>query len=806
MTHQPALPRSRPTVHPTTRFHPPGMGVLPHPMRHTAQTHPQHPAPARPNSPARRRRRHTLLAGMLAGILTGILAGGVALSGTPARAQTTTATQGSADTPKTAFLINAFTQPPVLPAPAALQADGAAFALPDTIAIDWLSPRTPALDQALARFRRRLDILAGHPLTWTDASGDTHGFTLHIGYDQNAPFPGPAMHEGYRLNVTPDGITLNAQEPVGVLRGLATVLQLVRQGADTTLVTQARVQDAPRFGWRGLMLDVSRHFMSIPALMRQLDAMEIVKLNVLHIHFSDGAAFRVQSRRYPLLQTLSSHGQFYTQDQIRDLVAQAAARGIRIVPEFDTPGHTFALLQAYPRYAAILPLNTTDRAEINRAAMDPTRPETLAFVNALYAEMAGLFPDPVFHIGGDEVVARQWLQAPGIVAYMKRHNIATPAGLQATFTRQVARALHTHGKTVMGWDEVLGADTPPDTIIESWRGPAHTAQATQQGHPTVVSGPYYLDRLLPAQAYYETDPFDTRKDASEAQAAAQTTGPGGTIATPAQDKADEAPVPPLTDEQKSHVLGAETALWAEVVSEDMLDARLWPRAAALAERFWSAPARCDSATLAPRLAILRDTLNVLGLQATAGPARMLQRLAPGQTASAAVLLDVVSPVRNYAHNHEFLQIRHKQQATLQTLGTPADIANPDSFTADMFNAEAAAYAQSMLELKPDLERSLTLWANNDTAFLRDAAHNPALAVAIPASARLAALARAGLAALGIGRTPGWRESARETLENARTEIAASSSIHVVTTATQPPGDLIQRLVPGVALLVEQAER
>ncbi|MBO1323566.1 beta-N-acetylhexosaminidase [Acetobacter sp. TBRC 12305] len=730
----------------------------------------------------------------------------VAGAGTQAHAQSTAPTPENTDAPKTAFLINSFTQPSPLPAPAVLHADGASFTLADNIAIDWLSPQTPALAQAVARFEHRLETLAGRPLTFTQAARDTPGFTLHIGYEKNAPFPSPAMREGYKLRVAPDGITLNAQEPVGVLRGLVTVLQLVRQGSDGPIMAQASVEDAPRFAWRGLMLDVSRHFMSMPALLRQLDAMELVKLDVLHIHFSDGAAFRVQSRRYPLLQDIGSHGQFYTQDQIRDLVAQAALRGIRIVPEFDTPGHTFALLQAYPRYAAILPLNTTDRAEINRAALDPTKPETLAFVNALYTEMAALFPDPVFHIGGDEVVARQWLQAPAIVAYMKSHALATPADLQAAFTRQVARFLHAHGKTVMGWDEVLAADTPPDTIIESWRGPAHTAQATQQGHPTVVSGPYYLDRLLPAQAYYDTDPFDTRKDASEAQAAAQTTGPGGTIAAPPPDKADDAPVSPLSDEQKSHVLGAETALWAEVVSEDMLDARLWPRAAALAERFWSAPARCESATLAPRLAILRDELDVLGLHAASGPARMLARLAPGQTEAAAVLFDVVSPVRNYAHNHEFLQIRHKQQAMLQALGTPADIASPDSFTADAFNAEAAAYTQGMMELKPDLERSLTLWANNDAAFMRDAAHNPALAEAIPASAELAALARAGLAALGVERTPGWRENARETLDHARAEIAASASIHVVTNATQPPGDLIQRIVPGVAQLVEQAER
>ncbi|GAN70923.1 hypothetical protein ASY01nite_18030 [Acetobacter syzygii] len=708
-----------------------------------------------------------------------------------------------------AFARNQVQPPLVMPAPAILQTTGAAFALPSSLTVQWSTAPTPLLLRAAERLRIRLSTLAGQQITFANTPPTQGGLVLHIQLAKDPAFPGPAMQEGYRLDVAPSGITLTAQGPAGALHGMTSLSQLVRQELDGPVLAQAHMEDMPRFAWRGLMLDTSRHFMPLPDLLRQLDAMEMVKLNVLHIHLSDGAAFRVESKRFPRLHKIGSHGQYYTQEQIHQLVREAADRGIRVVPEFDTPGHSYAMLLAYPRYAANLPLNTTDRAEINRAALDPTNPATPGFVSAVYAEMAALFPDPVFHIGGDEVVARQWTQSPHIAAYMKQHHIASVAALQADYTRRVAHALRQQGKTIMGWDEVQEADIPPDTIIESWRGPAHTAQATAAGHPTVVSGPYYLDRLLPASAYYTTDPLDTRKDAAEAQAAAQTTGPTppDTPTTPppaVADKPADAPLPPLTNEQKSHVMGAEAALWTEVVSPEMLDARLWPRTAALAERFWSPAAQCNAATLYPRLAIMEDRLDLLGLNARTNTRHMLERLAPGQTEAASRLFSVVSPVRNYAHNHEFLQIRHKQTATLQPLGTPADIASPDSFEAENFNALAQAFMSGHTELRPELERLLTLWANNNSAFEHAAAHNAALTPAMAASAQLARLARAGLAALGTAHTLNWRENAREALNDAKRGIAASASIHVVTNTPQPAGDLIQRIVPGVEILLDQA--
>lgn len=692
--------------------------------------------------------------------------------------------------------------PVVLPAPAHMQATGTSIPLPTHISLQWSTPPTALLHTAVQRFGHRLTLLAGTPVQLDNTTAGHKPFPLSISYTPETPFPSPTMAEGYALDVSPSGITLRAQGPAGVLHGLATLLQLVGHDGGKPYLHPAHIEDTPRFAWRGLLIDTSRHFMPLPLLLRQLDAMEMVKLNVLHLHLSDGSAFRVESLRFPRLQQVGSHGQYYTQDQIHQLVQAAAERGIRLVPEFDTPGHTLAIQEAYPSLAPALPLNTTDRAETNRAALDPTKPATITFVNQLYAEMAALFPDPVFHIGGDEVVARTWLSVPHIQSYMHAHHMATAAELQSAFTRQIIPPLTASGKTVMAWDEVLSGQTPPQTIIESWRGPANTVKATDQGHPTVIAGPYYLDILLPTRAYYETDLFAPRKNAVQQQAAALDLG---SAAPPQPDSPQDAPAPDLTGAEKSRILGAEAALWSEIVLPDMLTPRLWPRMAALAEQFWSTPAHCQPATLADRLAIMQARLDTLGLGRANDQEHLLEQLAPGQANTIRTLLDALAPVRNYAHNHEFLAIRHKQPVMEQTFGTLADAADPDSPSASTFNTAALAYAAGNTTLRPDLLRMLHQWADNDKAIQSIAAHNPALAPALPASALLAQLARGGLAALGVQAQPGWQQAAHAALEQARTQIAASATIHGVTDTPQPPADLIQRIVPGITALVSLAE-
>ena len=222
------------------------------------------------------------------------------------------------------------------------------LAVPGRFALAWTGCREPMLDRAAERFQRDLGRLtgvetfaaAGPRLEIACAAADPGALTLKA-------------REAYRLQVTAQGVTLQADGPVGVLRGLATLRQLLETGPDgSASLPLVAIDDAPRFPWRGVMIDTARHFMSVETIKRQIDAMEQVKLNVLHLHLSDNEAFRVESRRYPRLHEVAGHGQFYTQGQIRELVAYAADRGVRVAPEFDVPGHARAMTLAYPQLAS----------------------------------------------------------------------------------------------------------------------------------------------------------------------------------------------------------------------------------------------------------------------------------------------------------------------------------------------------------------------------------------------------------------------------------------------------------------------
>ncbi|KXV31956.1 beta-N-acetylhexosaminidase, partial [Gluconobacter oxydans] len=323
----------------------------------------------------------------------------------------------------------------LLPVPQTVSVSNGVASIGGGIQVVWDTRPSPLLLRAVARFTTRLTAIAGPAGRWAP-------YVLHISAGQDRTYLSVDEKERYALTTSATGARLEAEGPAGVIHGLATLLQLVRVTPQGALVERVHVEDAPRFAWRGLLMDVSRHFDTVETIERQLDAMELVKLNVLHWHLSDGAGFRVESRMFPKLQTVASHGQYYTQAQIREVVAYAADRGIRVVPEIDVPGHALAILQAYPELAAQpLPDVTAKGLNLNNAALDPTNPQTLRFVRVLYGEMGGLFPDRYVHTGGDEVVSSQWTKNPAIAAYMKAHGFETAAALQAAFTGEVAKII-----------------------------------------------------------------------------------------------------------------------------------------------------------------------------------------------------------------------------------------------------------------------------------------------------------------------------------------------------------------------------
>ncbi|MBV8050703.1 MAG: family 20 glycosylhydrolase, partial [Acidobacteriaceae bacterium] len=314
--------------------------------------------------------------------------------------------------------------------------------------------------------------------------------------------------ESYTLDIKSSGAALNAATSLGIMRGLQTFLQLVQTSPQGLAVPALTIQDQPRFPWRGLMIDVSRHFQPLDVLKRNLDGMAAVKLNVFHWHLSDNQGFRVESKKFPKLQEMGSDGLFYTQEQVREVIAYAHDRGIRVVPEFDMPGHSTAWFVGYPELASGPgPYQIERKWGIFDPAIDPTEERTYKFLDGFIGEMAKLFPDKYFHIGGDEVNGKQWDANPKIQAFMRAHGRKSNQELQAYFNKRVQKLVSKHGKTMVGWDEVLNPDLPNDVVVQSWRGQDSLAQAAKHGYRGILSFGYYLDLMWPASRHYAVDPM-----------------------------------------------------------------------------------------------------------------------------------------------------------------------------------------------------------------------------------------------------------------------------------------------------------
>lgn len=609
--------------------------------------------------------------------------------------------------------------------------------------------------------------------------------------------------EGYRLTTDAAGVRVEADGPAGVLRSFATLRQLVGLSPDGIRLAFGSIDDAPRFAWRGLMIDVVRHFMSANALKRQIDAMERVKLNVLHISFSNDQGFRVESRRFPRL-TADQQGQFYTQGQIRDLVRYADERGVRIVPEFNVPGHSRAITTAYPALGVVRkgPLG------LPVSALNPAAPQTYRFVTALFGEMAGLFPDRYFHVGGDEVAAGVWDDDPMVGALKRRERLDDTRAVEAYFHRRVHRIVAGLGKTVVGWDEIAGYGLPRNVVIQNWRGSNGTATIAASGHPVIVSAGYYLDLLMPADWHYAKDPLDPAAAGLAPDHATALRHRSPLLAALITDQQVAFSRPPLTAAQAGLVRGAEACLWTEIVTEEMLDARLWPRTAALAERFWSSPAVRDPASMYRRLAVVSDQLRLGGLQDDADQARMTSRFASDDPGLVGQVLAITGPVRNMAHDHS-IKAMLAGRTIVQAFNAPADAAPVDSLTARLFTDEAQRYAAGDKSPLPSLRAKLTGWRDIDTRYAAASTGHPLLEAARPTARQIGELASIGLAAIdaieaGKRPTDAAAASWQAQLAIVADHEAASFRPFDAFLKSQPPADLIVKIGPGVQILVKSA--
>ncbi|MGA9963955.1 MAG: family 20 glycosylhydrolase [Terriglobales bacterium] len=566
--------------------------------------------------------------------------------------------------------------------------------------------------------------------------------------------------ESYSLEINPTGAKLDAATTLGIMRGLETFLQLVQTTSDGFAVPAIAIQDKPRFPWRGLMIDVGRHFIPLDVLKRNLDGMAAVKLNVFHWHLSENQGFRIESKKFPKLQEMGSDGLYYTQDEVRDLIAYTHDRGIRVVPEFDMPGHSTAWFVGYPELASGPgPYQIERKWGVFDPAMDPTQERTYKFLDAFIGEMANLFPDHYFHIGGDEVNGKQWDANPNVQAFMHAHGLKTNQDLQAYFNTRVQKIVSKHGKTMVGWDEILRPDLPKDIVVQSWRGQDSLAAAAKQGYRGILSSGYYIDLNWPAWRHYAVDPMS--------DAAAN-----------------------LSPDEKKLILGGEACMWSEYVSPENIDSRIWPRTAAIAERLWSQQNVTDVNSMYQRLGEVNRWLDWLGLKHNSSYGPMLRRIAGSNDISALrTFTDVVEPVKDY--NRE--ELAAVQATSLSPLNRVIDAARPESATARQFgnlvDALIAGHADS--EAKQQIKALLIGWRDNQSNLQLLESQSFLLKEIVPLSQDLSAVATTGLQALDY-MDRGERAPA----------TWATEQFALLEEAQKPKAQLLLMVVPSVQKLVE----
>lgn len=596
-----------------------------------------------------------------------------------------------------------------------------------------VGPGGGRLDAYVSRVLRRLEGRTVLELARAQSDAGTAALLIEVGAPGDA-IPRLGDDESYTLKIDSQRARITAPNSVGAMRGLETMLQLLERDRDGFYFPAVDIRDKPRFPWRGLMIDSARHFQPVEVIKRNLDAMSAVKLNVMHWHLTDDQGFRVESRRLPELHLLGSNGDFYTQEQIRDVIAYAAARGIRVMPEFDVPGHATSWLVSHPEIgSAPGPYKIETLPGIFDPTLDPTNERTYKILETFFAEMAPLFPDAYLHIGGDENEGKQWNANPKIQAFMKENGIKDNHQLQTYFNKRLLKFIQKNGKIMMGWDEIFQPDLPKDVVIHSWRGQKALAEAARQGFTGVLSNGYYIDLMQPASDHYTVDPL-----------------PAGTDLTP---------------EQQKRVLGGEATMWSEWVSPETIDSRIWPRTAAIAERFWSPREVNEVDDMYRRLAVIEMQLEELGLTHLRNQPMMMRRLTNGaDIGPLKTLVDLIEPVKIYQ------RYQQRPQTMLSPLTGLIDIARADAPDARRFNKFIGTLVaeKSCRENASGLATIFERWTRAGTDLEPLMAGNPGLAEARRLGADLRELGEIGsefvrgLAPGGL--TAEWRDSKAKRLD------------------------------------------
>jgi hexosaminidase len=446
---------------------------------------------------------------------------------------------------------------------------------------------------------------------------------------------GANTEEGYSLVISPRRIAVTSRSPRGLFYGAVTLWQLLSASAagTTSELAAMRIADTPRFAWRGLMLDSARHYQSPQFVKHFIDVMALHKLNVLHWHLTDDQAWRLEIKKYPRLTAVGAwrvpagpaaaadidpatgkprlYGGYYSQDDVRDIVAYAATRHVTIVPEIEMPGHASAAIAAYPQLGVAGAKSDTTAAVPADWGVYPNlfnvEEPTFAFMQDVLDEVMALFPAEYVHVGGDEAVKDQWQASPRVQSRMRELGIKDEHALQSWFVQRIEKYLNAHGRRLIGWDEILEGGLAPNATVMSWRGIDGAIAAAAAGHDTVLTpGP---------TLYFDNRPLDAAR-------------PGRGKVVSVEDVYAFNPAPAaLTEQQREHILGVQANIWTEHIrTEDRVEYMTFPRAAAIAEVAWSPAAGIDWASFQQRLPaqlVRYDALGIRYARADSAPAQQI---------------------------------------------------------------------------------------------------------------------------------------------------------------------------------------
>jgi len=607
----------------------------------------------------------------------------------------------------------------LMPWPQAISVTNGSFALDKNFKVNITGNPNPRIFARTSQFLRRLDGRTGlfFDQGFVTKINEFPSAQLQINCSQSGNV-GINQDESYKLEIQSNKITINATSDLGAMHALETLLQLLQNNSTSYYFPTATISDFPRFTWRGLMIDAARHFQPVDVIKRNLDAMAAMKMNVFHWHLTDDQGWRIELKNHPKLTQLASDGNYYTQEEIKNIVKYADERGIMVVPEIDVPGHGTAILTAYPEVGSKLNFDkNTYSLERNSGiftpTLDPSNPKTYQLLSEIFDEVCPLFSGNYFHIGGDENEGKDWDSNPKIQEFKKKNNFANNHELQTYFTIQLIPMLKKHNKTLMGWEEIMTKNLPKDAIIHSWRGSNEgiaTGQslvnAVKNGYKTVLSNGYYIDLMLGVENHYLNDPMPKNIT--------------------------------LTAEEKARILGGEAPIWSELVTPTTIDSRIWPRTAAIAERLWSNENITDMTSLRKRMNVISLQLEELGINHIRNKQVLLRNISNNQTNTALEdFSNICEPLKLYSRNSEGTEYKTYSPFTLF-----ADACTPDAIDALGFDDAVTNYLKNKNSENQILVTNyLKKWINTNTKLIELSSNAPLIQPLLPLSKSLSDLSQ-----------------------------------------------------------------